>query len=63
MARIPNGLDFRTLARLDQDFVGLCREMQRLLLDRAKKQKLMSFSIIFRHILSKISGDCTLFKP
>ena len=54
MARIPNGLEFRTPARLDPDFVGLCREMQRLPLDIAKKRKLMSFYTIVCHILSTI---------
>ena len=54
MACVPSGLEFRTPARLDPDFVGLCHEMQRLPLDIAKKQKLMSYSTIFRHIMERI---------
>ena len=54
MARVPSGPEFRIAARLDPDFVELCHEMQRLPLDIAKKRKLMSFSTIFRHIMSRI---------
>ena len=54
MARISNGLDFQTPARLDPDFVGLGREMQRLPLDIAIKRKFMCFSTIICHILPKI---------
>ena len=37
MVRASKGPMFRITARLDQDFVGLCHEMQRLPLDIAKK--------------------------
>ena len=47
MARISKGLDFKTPARLYPDFVGLCRELQRLPLDIAKKRKLVSFLLYF----------------
>ena len=50
MSRIPNGLEFRTPARIDPDVVGLCHEMQRLPLDMANRQKLMSCSTIFRDV-------------
>ena len=53
-ARFSNRSAFQTPARLDPDFVGLCREMQRLPFDIAKKRKLMTFSTIFCHILSTI---------
>ena len=40
MARISNGFEFQTPARLDPDFVGLCHEIQRLPLDIAKNGSL-----------------------
>ena len=50
-------------ARLDPDFVRLCREMQRLAFDIAKKRKIMTFSTIFCPILSTICGHCTFCLP
>ena len=57
MSCVPNGLEFRIAARLDPDFVEVCQEMQRLPLDITKKRKLMSFSTIIRHIMSKIERN------
>ena len=53
MTLAPSGLVFRTPARLDPDFVGLCHEMQGLPLDMTKTRKLMRFSTMFRNIMSR----------